>query len=99
LKTLKINADEKKYHDILGGRDLNKIKSLVNGYELLFIDGAQRIENIGINLKILSDGKKFENNCDRVIFFGLANKIKKPLTGGIWTYNLFPWSFLTFQRA
>ena len=58
MKTLKINADEKKYHDILGGRDLNKIKSLVNGYELLFIDGAQRIENIGINLKILSDGKK-----------------------------------------
>ena len=95
LKTLKINADEKKYHDILSSRDLNKMKSLVSGYELLFIDEAQRIENIGINLKILADGIR---NLKIIVTgsssFELANKIKEPLTGRTWTYNLYPLSFL-----
>jgi hypothetical protein len=95
LKTLKINADERKYHDILSSRDLDKMKSLVSGYELLFIDEAQRIENIGVNLKILSDGVK---NLKIIVTgsssFDLANKIKEPLTGRTWTYNLYPLSFL-----
>lgn len=95
LKTLKINADELKYHDILSSRDLDKMKSLISGYELLFIDEAQRIENIGINLKILADGLP---NLKIIVTgsssFELANKINKPLTGRAWTYNLFPLSFL-----
>lgn len=95
LKTLKINADEQKYHDILNSRDLDKMKSLVSGYELLFIDEAQRIENIGINLKILADGLP---NLKIIVTgsssFELANKIKEPLTGRVWTYNLYPLSFL-----
>ena len=45
-------ADELKYHDVLSSCDFNKLKSLVSGYELLFIDEAQRIKDIGINLKI-----------------------------------------------
>ncbi len=95
LRTLKINADELKYHDVLGGRDLDKMKSLVSGYELLFIDEAQRIENIGINLKILADGLP---NLKIIVTgsssFELANKINEPLTGRTWTYNLFSLSFL-----
>jgi predicted AAA+ superfamily ATPase len=95
LKTLKINADEKKYHDILSSRDLDKMKSLVSGYELLFIDEAQRIENIGINLKILSDGlKDLKIIVTGSSSFELANKIKEPLTGRAWTYNLYPLAFL-----
>lgn len=95
LKTLKINADELKYHDILSSRDLDKMKSLVSGYELLFIDEAQRIENIGINLKILADGlPALKIIVTGSSTFELANKIKEPLTGRAWTYNLFPLSFL-----
>lgn len=100
LKTLKINADEKKYHSILSSQDLDKMKSLVSGYDLLFIDEAQRIENIGINLKILSDGLK---NLKIIVTgsssFELANKIKEPLTGRTWTYNLFPLSFLELSAV
>lgn len=95
LKTLKINADEKKYHDILSSRDLSKLRSLVSGYELLFIDEAQRIENIGINLKILADGMgDLKIIVTGSSSFELANKIKEPLTGRVWTYNLYPLSFL-----
>lgn len=95
LKTLKINADEIKYHDVLSSRDLDKIKSLVSGYELLFIDEAQRIENIGINLKILADGlPDLKIIVTGSSSFELADKIKEPLTGRAWTYNLFSLSFL-----
>ena len=55
LKTLMINADQSKYIDVLSSRDLGKLRSLVAGYELLFIDEGQRIPEIGINLKILRD--------------------------------------------
>jgi predicted AAA+ superfamily ATPase len=99
LKTLKINADEQKYHDILSSRDLDKMKSLVSGYELLFIDEAQRIENIGINLKILADGMKdLKIIVTGSSSFELANKIKEPLTGRTWTYNLYPLSFLELSN-
>lgn len=100
LKTLKINADERKYLDILSSQDLDKMKALVSGYELLFIDEAQRIENIGINLKILSDGMK---NLKIIVTgsssFDLANKIKEPLTGRTWTYDLYPMSFLELSSS
>jgi hypothetical protein len=55
LKTLMINADQSKYIDVLSSRDLGKLRSLVAGYELLFIDEGQRVPEIGLNLKILHD--------------------------------------------
>jgi predicted AAA+ superfamily ATPase len=37
MKTLSINADQKKYIDVLSSRDFVKMNSLVFGYELLFM--------------------------------------------------------------
>ena len=53
LRALVLNGDQSRFLDILTSRDLVKIKSLVSDYELLFIDEAQRISEIGINLKII----------------------------------------------
>ncbi len=91
LKTLSINADEQKYIDIFSSRDLNKLKLLVSGYNLLFIDEAQRIPDIGINLKILHDNlPNLKIVTTGSSSFELANKIKEPLTGRTWTFNLYP---------
>lgn len=95
LKTLTINGDQSRFLDILSSRDLNKIKSLIEGYELLFIDEAQRIPEIGINLKIILDNL----SVPKVLVTGsssldLASKISEPLTGRIWSYHLYPVSFL-----
>lgn len=93
-KTLSVNADQEKYIDILSSRDLNKLKSFVDGYELLFIDEAQRISNIGINLKILHDEMpEIKIIATGSSSFDLANKVNEPLTGRIWSYNLFPLAF------
>ena len=99
LKTFFVNADEEKYIDILSSRDFAKINRLINGYELLFIDEAQRIPEIGINLKIIRD----EMPQLKIIVTGsssfeLANKIAEPLTGRKWTFNLFPISVSELKK-
>ena len=53
LKTLTVNGDQSRFVDIITSRDSEKIESLVSDYEMLFIDEAQRIPEIGINLKII----------------------------------------------
>jgi predicted AAA+ superfamily ATPase len=93
-KKLIVNADEKKYIDIFSSRDFDKMKLLVAGYDVLFIDEAQRIPDIGINLKILHD----QMPSLRIIATGsssfeLANKIKEPLTGRTWSFQLYPIAF------
>jgi len=98
-KTLSINADEIKYIDVLSSRDSKKMSRLVSDFEVLFIDEAQRIPDVGINLKILFD--QFPNL--KIITTGsssfeLANKIKEPLTGRVWTYKLYPIALLELKK-
>jgi predicted AAA+ superfamily ATPase len=50
--SLIINADQKKYMDVLSSRDSTQIKALIGNYQLLFIDEAQRLPEAGINLKL-----------------------------------------------
>ncbi len=90
-RTLKITADDYRYQEILSSRDLSKLMSLVSGYDCLYLDEAQRIPDIGINLKLLHDHHK----SLRIVVsgsssFDLANKIKEPLTGRTKTVYLFP---------
>lgn len=91
LKTLAISADEQRFTEILSSRDGRRLAELVEGVELLFIDEAQRIPNIGLNLKIIIDN--FPNL--KIITTGsssfeLANQVAEPLTGRKWTFHLYP---------
>jgi len=98
-KTLSINADEEKYIDVFSSRDLSKMKSLVEGYQMIVIDEAQRIPNIGINLKILCDGlPDLKIIATGSSSFELANKIFEPLTGRIWSFLLHPLSWLELKK-
>ncbi|MEP6793090.1 MAG: ATP-binding protein [Saprospiraceae bacterium] len=90
-RVLEISADEIRYHDAFSGRDLGKMKGVVAGYDILFLDEAQRISDIGINLKILYEGIP---NL-KIIISGsssldLANKVNEPLTGRTWMFTLYP---------
>ena len=93
FKTLRINADINEYVEILSSKNLNKLKSLVSGYKMLFIDEAQRIPDIGINIKILTDEipdlKIFITGSSSL---DIANKMAESLTGRKQVYTLFPFS-------
>ena len=100
LRIRKINADEKKYVDVLSSRDFNRINRLISGYDGIFIDEAQRIPDIGINLKIIHDRlPEFKIIVTGSSSFDLANNIQEPLTGRTWTYTLFPISFYELQEV
>src|SRR3989344_2244126 len=100
VRTLTVNGDQSKYVDVLASRDGDRLKSLVTGYDLLFVDEAQRIPEIGINLKIILDTIP----TVKVVATGsssldLASKISEPLTGRVWTYRLYPISILELARV
>ena len=78
---------------VLGSSDFKKIIDYAKGYELIAIDEAQRIKNIGMGLKILVD--QLPNT--KIIVTGsssfeLAGQIGEPLTGRKITLTLFPLS-------
>ncbi len=96
---MEINADRQPYTEVLSSRDFDKLKGLVSGYDVLFIDEAQRIPDIGINLKILHDalpGLKILVTGSSSL--DLANRVKEPLTGRTWTYQLYPVSATEWQQ-
>lgn len=94
FRSLYVNADERRYVDVLSSRDLRQLRDLVGGYELLFIDEAQRIPDIGINLKLLHDHLPDL----RVIATGssslhLASRTQESLAGRAWPHTLYPIAF------
>lgn len=92
-KTLIINADREEYFDVLSSRNFNRLQALTGGYQMIFIDEAQRIPEIGITLKILHE----EIPELKILVTGssslnIASDISEPLTGRKQAYTLFPLS-------
>jgi predicted AAA+ superfamily ATPase len=89
-----MNADELDIQQLFSDVSSTSIKMLLGKKKILVIDEAQRIENIGLKLKLITD-----NLTDIQVIatgsssFDLANRINEPLTGRKWEYNLFPLSF------
>ena len=70
------------------------MKFLIGDSKTLIIDEAQRIENIGLCIKLISDNiKNVKVIATGSSAFELANKINEPLTGRKWEYHLYPLSF------
>ena len=93
LKRFVGTGDDIDLRNILGSERLSTINAAFKGYDIVFIDEAQRIPKIGLALKLLIDA----NPTMTVIASGsssfeLANQIGEPLTGRQKTYTLFPLS-------
>lgn len=94
LKTLRIDAEDSRYTEVLSSKNVGRLKSLLAGYQLVVIDEAQQIPEIGTTLKLIHD----HISDVRVIAtgsssFDLSNKIMEPLTGRHWSYTLYPISY------
>jgi len=71
------------------------LEPYVKGNKVLIIDEAQRINNIGLKLKILQDAYKDEIQIIATgsSSFDLADKVNEPLTGRKWEFRMFPLKF------
>lgn len=95
-----INADELIYREALASQNRYTLDELLGNADLLVIDEAQRVPNIGINLKILID-----NHPEITILatgsasFDLASKVSEPLTGRKLTFTLHPVNYAELSQS
>lgn len=94
ISTLWLDADMLDVREQVARMSPEKWRTLIGGRSLVVIDEAQRIENIGLSLKILIDNVKDA----QVIVTGssaldLRNRTDEPLTGRKFEYVLLPPSF------
>jgi predicted AAA+ superfamily ATPase len=100
LRSRFVNADELIYRDPLSSQNRQRLGEVLGDAELLVIDEAQRVPDIGMNLKILIDS--FPGAivvATGSASFDLANKISEPLTGRTLTFNLYPVSYPEIRKT
>ncbi len=93
-----LDGDDPKTRTILNQPNTQEIKHLLGKHEFVFIDEAQRIEGIGLTMKIITDQfKNVQLFTSGSSSFDLSNKINESLTGRKWEYQLFPISWEEFE--
>lgn len=100
LRSKLVNADELVYREALASQSRQRLGEVLGDAELLVIDEAQRVPEIGLNLKILVDS--FPHAAILATgsaSFDLANKISEPLTGRKLTFHLHPISYHELQQT
>jgi len=90
-KVLYLNCDEPDVRKELTDVTSSQLKERIGNAEVVMIDEAQRVKNIGITLKLIKDQIKHV----QLIVTGssaleLSNEINEPLTGRKFEFNLFP---------
>ncbi len=89
-----INADNIEDREIFNQPSATRLKALMGNYKIVIIDEAQRINDIGVKLKLITDElKHIQLIATGSSSFELANQINEPLTGRKFEYQLYPISF------
>jgi predicted AAA+ superfamily ATPase len=97
--TLWMDGDEPDVKAIFENPTSTRLKNIFTGKKVIIIDEAQRIENIGTKLKLITDHiPEVQLIATGSSSFDLANKINEPLTGRKWEYRLFPLSFAELSQ-
>ncbi len=88
------NCDFFDVQEIFSHQNVLKHDKIFRNLDLIALDEAQRIENIGLVLKILVDKySHLQIIASGSSSFDLSNKINEPLTGRKIEFKLFPFSF------
>lgn len=96
---LLLNGDDPQTRSLLTEPNTEQIRTILGKFKYVFIDEAQRIEGIGLTMKIITDRfKDVQLFASGSSSFDLSNKINEPLTGRKWEYQLFPISWEEFEN-
>ncbi|MBI5458092.1 ATP-binding protein [Candidatus Kaiserbacteria bacterium] len=99
-KSRYLNCDEPDIREALTKKTSTEMRSFIGDAQLIVLDEAQRVPDIGITLKLLHD-----TYPDLTIIatgsssFDLSNSISEPLTGRNTTFTLYPISFFEYAVA
>ncbi len=86
-----LNCDEPQNVSLLTNRNMREIQALVGNHKFIVIDEAQRVDNIGLTLKLMVDNiKDIQIVATGSSAFELRNRLNEPLTGRKFEYQMFP---------
>lgn len=90
-KALQLNCDEPEVKDMLSNMNTAELRLLIADNRIVVIDEAQRVENIGMTLKLITDNfPDVQLLVTGSSSFELQDKLNEPLTGRKYEYHLYP---------
>jgi len=92
------DGDDPTTRTLLKSPNTEQIRQLIGKHKVVFVDEAQRIEGIGLTLKIITDQfKDVQLWISGSSSFTLSYELSEPLTGRKWQYEMFPISWEEFE--
>nr|WP_297167018.1 ATP-binding protein [uncultured Dysgonomonas sp.] len=89
-----LNGDELDVQNLFENISSTRLKYIFGNKKYAVIDEAQRIKDIGLKLKLITDElPEVQLIATGSSSFDLANQVNEPLTGRKWEYKMYPISF------
>ena len=90
-RVLSLNCDEPETQASLTNTNVNRLKNLIGHHELIVIDEAQKVDNIGLTIKLIVDNiEGVQVIATGSSAFELHNRLNEPLTGRKFEYMMYP---------
>ena len=93
-----LDGDDKTVREVLSNPSKGTLTRIIGNFKIIFIDEVQRIENIGLTMKIITDQfPEVQLIASGSSALEIHQKIQEPLTGRKWEYFLFPISWQEYS--
>lgn len=93
-EVLWLNGDEVDVQELFSAVSSTRLKAIFGSNKIVVIDEAQRITDIGLRMKLITDFiPEVQLIATGSSAFELANSVNEPLTGRKWEYRMYPISF------
>ncbi|MCD4737156.1 MAG: ATP-binding protein [Bacteroidales bacterium] len=94
-----LDTDDPTIRNLLSNPNTEQIRAILADNKTVFLDEAQRIQGIGLTLKIITDQfKDVQLFVSGSSSFDLGNELNEPLTGRKWEYELFPITWEEYEN-
>ncbi|MFA4818182.1 MAG: ATP-binding protein [Parcubacteria group bacterium] len=90
-------GDDLYAQNLFGKNELESLKRVLKN-DIVVIDEAQKIENIGLSLKLIFDNLPMKIIASGSASFDLANKLNESLTGRTKTFWLYPMAYAEIKE-
>ena len=96
---LHLDGDDLTIQNLMNRPNTQQLKQIIGKNNIIFLDEALRIPEIGLTSKIIVDQfKDVQLILSGSSSFELYNKVNEPLTGRKWSFNLWPVSWEEWQN-
>jgi predicted AAA+ superfamily ATPase len=100
LKSRFETGDDFRTRQVFESQDLQLIRDYVSGIDILAIDEAQRIRDVGYGIKLITDHiPELKVILTGSASFALSGQVGEPLTGRKLNLNMFPVSILELKTV